>query len=105
MQDRPIRRHTGGEAGYRAEEAVTTGPRGRTGLRQVVIRLDTGRRSAVDEQAPGNEPVLERSGEIIEDLEPDERESETVLGGGIAGETQASNTEKWIELNSFKPSR
>lgn len=101
MQDRRVRRHSGREAGYRATEAVTPSRARRTGHRQVVIRVEAGRRSAVDEQqAPGSEPTLKRPGEIIEDLELDERTSATVQGGdGIAGESQNSSLSKNIEIS------
>ena len=39
-----------------------------------------------EQRRPGNEPSLKRPGQIIEDLEPDERASETVMG--TAGESQ-----------------
>ena len=47
----------------------------------------------MDEQrTPGNEPTLKRPEDFIEDLDPDERESETVMGGlkltGVDGETK-----------------
>jgi hypothetical protein len=54
----------------------------------------------VDEQrTPGHEPTLRRPEESIEDLEPDERASEAVQGGGlnlpgVAGESMDAHLKR-----------
>ena len=49
-----------------------------------------------------HQPELKRPpGETIEDLEPDEEDTEAVRGGGIAGESQESQVKSQIEIASM----